>query len=325
MRTLITGATGCVGANLVEAVTEHGWNAVALRRASSSLKALEGLRYESAMGDVTDYESVLAAMHDVEIVFHVAAISEYWRSGVDRLYHVNVEGTRNVLRAAQVAGVRRVVFTSSVAALGIPDFGQTHNETGEFNLKPEQFHYGYSKVLAEQAVQEYVAKGLDVVVVNPGVVFGPRDVNMIGGSIIVEMKRLGMPVYPPGGVCVIDVADVCAGQIAAAELGRVGERYILGGENLWHRNLGEITAQVIGRSPPRIGLSRAMTRTLATVVDGLRKLGMRLPANGDQLRFSAETLWFDSTKAHSELGLTTRPYTESAQRTYDWYRMNGYL
>lgn len=325
MRTLITGATGCVGANLVEAVTTHGWNAVALRRASSSLKALEGLRYESALGDVTDYETLLAAMRDVEIVFHVAAISEYWRSGVERLYHVNVEGTRNVLRAAQVAGVRRVVYTSSVAALGIPDFGKTHDETAEFNLKPKQFHYGYSKVLAEQTVQEYVAQGLDVVIVNPAVVFGPRDVNLIGGSIIVEMKRLGMPVYPPGGVCVIDVADVCAGQIAAVELGRVGERYILGGENLWHRDLGEITARVIGRKPPRIGLSRGITRTLGAVVDGLRKLGMRLPANGDQLRFSAETLWFDSAKARRELGLTTRPYTESAQRTYDWYRTNGYL
>lgn len=322
---LITGATGCVGANLVEAVTRHGWQARALRRKTSSLKALQGLSYDSAIGDVTDPDSLLAAMQGVDVLFHAAAVADYWRTGHERLYHVNVEGTRNVLRAAQSRGVRRVVFTSSVASLGCPPFGQALDESATFNLQPAQFHYGYSKVLAEQVVTEFVAGGLDVIVVNPAVVIGPRDVNLISGSILVEEKRIGIPAYPPGGVCVIDVADVCAAHIAAAERGRVGERYILGGENLWYRDMVATTARVVGRKPARIGLSRGVTLRLAAAVDLLRRAGMSLPASGDQLRMSAETLWFDSSKARRELGLTTRPYAEAAQRTYDWYRANGFI
>jgi dihydroflavonol-4-reductase len=322
---LITGATGCVGANLVEAATQHGWRARALRRKTSSLKALEGLSCEPAVGDVMDYDSLVEAMRGVDVVFHAAAVADYWRSGPERMYHVNVEGTRNVLKAAQASSVRRVVYTSSVAALGMPAFGRTLDETAQFNLRPAQFHYGYSKVLAEQVAQEFVVAGLDVVIVNPVVVIGPRDVNLISGSIIVEEKRIGLPVYPPGGVCVIDVADACAAHLAAAERGRTGERYILGGENLWYRDMIAATAQVVGRKPARIGLSRGFTRALAGAVDLLSRAGLSLPASGDQLRMSAETLWFDSSKARRELGLVTRPYAEAAQRTYDWYRANGYV
>jgi dihydroflavonol-4-reductase len=323
--TLITGATGCIGANLVEAVTQHGWRVRALRRTTSSLRALEGLSYESALGDVTDLDSLRAAMRGVQVVFHAAAVADYWRSGAELLYHVNVDGTRNVMQAALDCGVRRVVYTSSVAALGQPVFGYALDETAAFNLRPNEFHYGYSKVLAEQVVHEFVAQGLAAVIVNPAVVLGPRDVNLISGSIILEEKRRGIPVYPPGGVCVIDVADVCAAQIVAAERGRVGERYILGGDNLWYRDLLTLTAEVVGRKPPRRALSRDMMRRLGSAADRLQRMGLRLPANGDQLRFSAETLWFDSSKARRELGLTTRPYREAAQRTYDWYRANGYL
>ena len=325
MNVLITGATGCVGANLVEAVGQKGWRAIALCRKTSSLHALEGLTYDQAYGDVTDYDSLLTAMRGVEIVFHVAAVADYWRAVKRRLYEVNVEGTRNVMRAAKASGVNRVVYTSSVASLGQPGFGKTANETAVFNLSPERWHYGYSKVLAEQVVQEAVADGLDAVIVNPAVVIGPRDVNLISGSIIIEEARMGVPVYPPGGVCVIDVADVCAGEIGAAEHGRRGERYILGGENLWHRDLIASTADVVGCRPARIGLSRGVTRALARCVDVLARTGLRLPGNGDQLRFAAETLWFDSTKARRELGLATRPYREAAQRAYDWYKTKGYI
>jgi dihydroflavonol-4-reductase len=325
MNVLITGATGCVGANLVDAITQNGWRAIALCRKTSSLRALAGLTYDQAYGDVTDYESMLTAMRDVEIVFHAAAVADYWRADKRRLYDVNVEGTRNVMRAARACGVRRVVFISSVASLGQPAFGKTLDETDAFNLSPEHWHYGYSKVLAEQVVRQFVAGGLDAVIVNPAVVIGPRDVNLISGSIMIEEARFGVPVYPPGGVCVIDVADVCAGAISAAEHGRSGERYILGGENLWHRELIAITAEVVGRHPARIGLSRQVTRGLAGMVDALGRTGLRLPGNGDQLRFAAETLWFDSSKARRELGLTTRPYREAAQRAYDWYKAKGYI
>ncbi|MCL5998022.1 MAG: NAD-dependent epimerase/dehydratase family protein [Chloroflexi bacterium] len=326
VKALITGATGCVGANLVEAVTQHGWEARALRRTTSSLKALEGLAYQPVIGDVTDVDSLTAAMQEVDVVFHAAAVADYWRTGQERLYTINVEGTRNVLRAAQACHVRKVVYTSSVASLGQPPFGTTVDESAQFNLRPEQFHYGYSKVLAERVVRAFVADGLDVVIVNPAVVIGPRDVNLISGSIILAMSRIGIPVYPSGGVCVIDVADVCAAHIAAAECGRAGERYILGGENLWYRDMMAVTAQVVGRKPPRIALAHGVMHILAGVVDFLQhRLKMTLPANGDQLRFATETFWFDSGKARRELGLSTRPYAEAARRTFEWYRAHGYI
>jgi dihydroflavonol-4-reductase len=325
MKVLITGATGCVGANLVEAVTQRGWHVVALRRGTSALRALQGLCYEPVIGDVLQPETLVRAMHGVQVVFHVAAVADYWRVGKDRLYRVNVQGTQNVLRAARAAGVERVVYTSSVAALGQPAFGQQADESSAFNLRAEEFHYGYSKYLAEQVVQGAVRAGQDVVVVNPAVVIGPRDVNQISGSLVVQERRLGIPAYPPGGVCVIDVADVCAGEIAAAERGRTGERYILGGENLWYRDMLAITARVVGRPVPHIRLPRRVMFGLAGIVDLLRKLGIALPANGDQLRFSTRTLWYSSAKARRELGLTTRPYEETAQRAYDWYRANHYV
>ena len=326
MEALITGATGFIGANLVEAVTQHGWQVRALHRTTSSLKALQGLRYASVLGDVTDADSLLPAMRGVDVVFHVAAVADYWRVGKERLYHVNVDGTRNVLQAARDCGVKRVVYMSSVAALGRPPFGQPVNESAPFNLKPEQFHYGYSKVLAENYVRAFVAAGMDAVIVNPAVVIGPRDVNLISGSLIVEAARNLIPAYPPGGVCVIDVADVCAACIAAAERGRTGERYILGGENLRHRELLGIVCDVVGRPRPVLPAPGFVMRGLGGLVDLARNVAhLSLPIDGEQARFSADTFWFDSTKARRELGLTTIPFGESARRTYEWYRREGYV
>jgi len=327
MRVLITGATGFVGANLVEAVTARGWIARALRRKTSSLKALEGLTYESAIGDVTEPDALREAMRDVDAVFHVAAVADYWRlDDVSRMMHVNVEGTRNVLAAAREAGVKRVVFTSSVAALGTSPNGAMLNETAQFTQKPEAFYYGWSKVLAERVAAEFVQNGLDVVTVNPVVVLGPRDVNLISGSIILEAAKMIMPFVPPGGVCMIDVADVCAGHIAAFEKGRAGERYILGGDNLSYREIIQTVTKAVGGRFIPITPPRGVVKALAAPVRfGRTRLGLKLPVDDSQIRNMAETLWFDSGKARHELGLVTRPFAETVARTRDWYAANGYM
>ncbi len=326
MLALVTGATGFIGANLVEALTQHGWAVRALHRPSSSLKALAGLRYESAIGDVTEPASLGAAMASVDVVFHVAAIADYWRSDAGRMMRVNVDGTRNVLRAALDAGVRRVVFTSSCASLGRPPFGQMLDERAQFNLQPHEFPYGYSKHLAEQVCREFIARGLDVIIVNPAVVFGPRDVNLISSSLIVEAARRTIPFVPPGGVSVVDVADVCAGHIAAAERGSTGERYVLTGENLTYRQLFDIVADVVGRPRPRLVLPSVLLKAAASPVDLLhRRLGWKLPVSSEQVRFAAETFWFDPGKARRELGLTARPIAETIARTHQWYVAHGYL
>ena len=326
MKALVTGATGFIGANLIEALAQHGWPARALRRQTSSLRALEGLIYESAIGDISLPETLPAAMDGVDIVFHVAASADYWRNDKGKMMRVNVDGTRNVLQAALEASVKRVVFTSSCAALGKPPFGQMLDERAQFNLRPDAFPYGYSKQQAEQVAEEFVQRGLDVVIVNPAVVLGPRDVNLISGSIIVEAAKHSLPAMPPGGVSFIDVADVCAGQIAAAEMGRTGERYILTSENLWYRDVFTQLAQMLGRRPPALALPGGAFHFAANIVDFAREsLKMKLPLNGDQVRFSADTFWFDAGKARRELGLNPMPFIDSARRTYEWYKASGFI
>lgn len=321
---LVTGATGFVGANLVEALNQRGWRVRALHRRTSSLRALDGLTYESALGDILDPDSLRAAMDGVEVVFHVAASADYWRNNADQMMRINVEGTRNVLQAALERSVRRVVYTSSCASLGLPPFGQSLDERAQFNLLPRAFLYGYSKHLAEQECQAFIAKGLDVVIVNPAVIFGPRDVNLLSGSLVIETKRRGgLPFTPPGGVSVIDVGDVCAGQIAAAERGRAGERYILTSENLWYADLIGMICEVVGAPKPKVKLPGWALRLAGAAAEALRRIGIRTPLSPEQLRFTAETLWFDNSKARRELGFAPRPAREAIQRTYDWYRVNG--
>ena len=326
MRCLITGASGLVGANLVVAAAQHGYAVRAMHRKNSSLKALQNLQYESALGDVTDEASLEAAVRDVDMVFHVAAVATYWKADVKQMYHVNIEGTRNVLKAARAAKVKRVVFTSSVSALGQPAFGKTLDETAQFNLKPEQFHYAYTKVLAEEVVQEFVKDGLDVVTVNPTIIMGPRDVNMIGGAMVLEAARQHLFYYPPGGTNMVDVADVCAGHLRAAEHGRTGERYVLGGENLWYKALLSAVNEAVGKPHPWLKTPGGLLRTIAGPVDWARShLNLKLPVDGQQLRLSAETFWFDSAKARTELGFTSRPFVETVHRAYEWYKANGYI
>lgn len=325
MQALVTGATGFVGANLVEALGTRGWRVRAMRRKTSPLKALEGLTYEDALGDVTDYDALLHATRGVDAVFHVAAIATYWRSDIQQMYRVNVDGTRNVLNAARANGVKRVVVTSSSAAMGRAPFGTAIDETARYNLKPAEYHYGYTKVLAEDVVREFVRDGLDVVIVNPAVIMGPRDVNLIGGSLITELSKRDVGFAPPGGVGMIDVADVCDGHIAAFERGVTGERYLLNGENLWHTDIMAVCKKVVGRSSRTVKLPRALTKAAAYPVDWLKALGIALPLNGEQLRLACDTFWFDAAKARTHLGLRTRPFEETVHRTWTWYRGNGYI
>jgi dihydroflavonol-4-reductase len=327
MKTLVTGSTGFVGANLCRALVERSWSVRALRRASSRLDALQGAAVEHAIGDVTEPDTLAEVMRDCDVVFHVAAVADYWRQSADKLYRVNVEGTRAVCQAALDANVKRLVFTSSVASLGIPRPGELADESHEFNVPPERFRYGHSKLLAEGVVREFAARGLEAVIVNPSVILGPGDLNLISGSIVTEVASGRVPpIYPPGGVNYIDVADVCAGHIAAAERGRPGERYILAAHNLTHREAMQIVCEVAGTPGPRFELPRALISPLAALIDLAARIARRpLPLNGDQLRLSGEFIYFDSSKAVRELELPQTPFPDTVERTYEWYKAHGYL
>jgi dihydroflavonol-4-reductase len=351
MKALVTGSTGFVGTNLVEGLAAAGIEVRALHRPSSRLDALRGLTHESIVGDVLDPTSLVPAMDDVDWVFHVAAVSDYWRQGnMAWLYRVNVGGTRNVLDAALTTGVRRVVFTSSGASLGIPSdiasssdprpepplyerssggspADQALDESAVFNIPPIRWPYGHSKHLAEMVVHDFVTRGLDVVIVNPTAILGPRDLNLISGSLILAAYRRQVPAIPPGGANYVDVADVITGHIAAAERGRVGERYILGGHNLTHKETATIIAEAIGVSAPRLDLPRATVEPLAVAIDLLNRIWPGEPlVDGNQIRLAQYHMFYDASKAQQELGLEPPiPFQTTVERTFQWYRANGYV
>ena len=325
MKALVTGATGFVGAHVVRALLDEGHSVRALHRRSSKLDALVGLNYESALGDVTDLDSLHAASDGCDWVFHVAAVADYWRADRARMMDVNVEGTRRVLQAARETGIQRVVFTSSAAAVGFLN-DRPANETDAFNLQPDRFPYGYSKLLAEAVVAEAVQAGQEVVTVNPVVVMGPGDLNVISGDFVLKIKRLqwGVPVTP-GGVAVIDVRDVARMQIAAAQRGRVGERYILGTANYKYADWFALIAEVVGASRPRLPLPAWTLPPFADLIDAAQRLGIALPVDGDQTRLGARDIFFDFSKGWRELGEPQIDMRQSVKDTYEWYREHGYV
>jgi dihydroflavonol-4-reductase len=325
-RALVTGATGCVGANVVAALLARGYDVRAMRRSTSSLDALDDLNPELVIGDILDSPSLVAACQSCTLVFHVAAVSDYWRTSAQRIYRVNVEGTRNVLAAALEAGVERLVYTSSIGALGVPPQGHLLDESAAFNLPPHRFSYGHSKYLAEQAVREAIAHGLDAVIVNPTGVIGARDINFIGGSMLREVRRGLSWFAPPGGLNWVDAETVGLGHVLAAERGRTGERYILGGDNVSHRTAIATVAEVVDGRRPLITLPRPVMGIVAVLTDGFNALWPGTPLfSGEQARLSGAEIYCDCSKAQQELGLPHIPFRVAVERAYAWYREQGTL
>ncbi|MFQ5399131.1 MAG: NAD-dependent epimerase/dehydratase family protein [Anaerolineae bacterium] len=327
MQAFVTGGTGFIGANLVEKLNQEGIPVRVLCRPTSSLAALAGLDFELATGDVLDEPEKLARlMAGCDWVFHVAAVADYWRQSREWLYRVNVDGTRHVLAAAKLAGAKRFVFTSSLAAMGIPKPGEMLTEASTFNLEPAQFPYGHSKSLAEQAVLEAASSGLAAVIVNPTVVLGPRDLNVISGSLILEAAKGRVRFAFPGGVNYVAAADVAAGHLAAADSGRVGERYILAGQNVSHREALALICRVVGQPPPRRTIPGWVLPLAAWGVAGMRWVfGNRVPLDANQVRLAGVVLYADGRKAVSELGLPQTSFETAVKSAYAWYDENGFL
>lgn len=344
---LVTGATGCVGANIVEALLKRGYTVRALRRETSSLRALAGLEPELVTGDVLDLPALRAAMAGCDGVFHAAAISQYWRNEPATIYAINVEGTRNVLQAARETGVRRVVYTSSVGALGKPARrGALLDERATFNLRPARFPYGHSKALAEAEVRQAVAGGLEVasfeaasleaacleaacleaVIVNPVTVIGRRDVGFVGGEFLRAARQGKAFAAPPGGVGIISASAVGRGHVLAFERGRSGERYILNGENILYRQLMRIVAEVVGARPPAFVIPGPALALAAGVVDLARRIrGAPLLVEGNQMRLSVQRLFYDASKAERELGLAPVSARRAVEEAWAWYQAEGLL
>ncbi len=325
MKALVTGATGFVGSQIAAALTRRGDRVRALRRTTSSTLALDGLDVEHAYGDILDREAVDAAVRGCDVVFHVAAVASYWRTRREDVYRVNLQGTRTVLDACLAAGVPRMVYTSSVAALGVPRDGRPADETQMLGRNEERWAYAHSKHLAEQEVRAAVANGLSAVIVNPAVVIGPGDHNLISGSMIIEMAKRPLPAAPPGGASMADIDAVVQGHLAAAERGRAGERYILGGENLTYTEITAIIAALVGRRAPRWKIPAWVLPLAAAALDAINHFVTRPIASGDQVRLSAHNVFFDSSKAIRELDYRILPFRDAAARAYRWYAEHDYL
>lgn len=327
MLACVTGGTGFVGSFVVRALLEDGHRVRVLHRQSSKLNALQGLDYESVIGDITDVESLLSAFRGCDWVFHVAAVADYWRADNDWLYEVNVEGTRKVLEAAQQTDVKRVVFTSSAAAIGLPkDASTPSDESVAFNLPPEDFYYGYSKALAEAVVQEFVAQGLDVVIVNPTVVIGAGDLNMISGTYITQVAQWQWLVpKTAGGIAVTDVRDVAQGHLSAVKKGKTGERYILNTANYSNDEWFSLIAECVGVAPPLLPTPNRLIPIVAKIIERLRSLGIKTPVNADQVRLGAKFVHFDASRSYRELYQPQIDMRQSVQETVAWYRHMGII
>jgi dihydroflavonol-4-reductase len=327
MRILVTGATGFIGSHVARALVERGDTVRILRRAASSIELLEGLPVEQAIGDILDLPSLSAACAGIEAVVHCAAQMGS-RGRVAARLDSHIDGTRNMLAAATAAGVRRFIYTSSVAALGIPDHPpaqtdegiQPLDETHEWRGDPSGWAYGHAKHQAEQMVRLAAQQGMEAVILNPALVIGPGDRNLVSNAFIWHMLRGRVPPLLPGGLNVVDIQDVTDGYLAAFDRGRPGERYLLCGENLPLGDLITTTAAVVGRRPPRLRLSLRTARTVGALAAGLAQM-VRAPITLDLLRVAGVYFYYDGSKARRELGLgSPRTFAPAATASAEWYR-----
>jgi len=323
-RALVTGGTGFIGSNIALRLVERHWDVRILERPGASRELLEGGPFEFVSGDVLEPETLLPAMQGIDVVFHAAGVVDYWNQGVERMYEVNVDGTRHVMEAALKSGIERVVHVSSTAAMGIyPD--ELVDETYRFNVKKEQFTYGHSKHLAEEIVSEYVEKGLPVVIVNPTTVIGPRDIRKVSSGMVVEVvKHCVPPLIPPGGVNIVPICDASQGTIEAAVKGRVGERYILGGENMSHRQIYQTIANVVGCGMKLKVMPRWQIALIAGITDMLQpQTRGPVPLTGTRLRLESQHFYYETTKARSSFNMPQTPLRVTIGRTFEWYEAMG--
>jgi dihydroflavonol-4-reductase len=327
MRALVTGATGFVGAAVARALVRDGWQVRALARPGSDRRNIKALPVEVSEGNLADRPSLERALSGCEALFHVAADYRLGAPDPRELYQTNVEGTRNILEAAQQAGVRRVVYTSSVATVGIPADGSPGNEDTPVGVADMIGHYKRSKFLAEQLVRETALAGMPVVIVNPSTPIGPGDVKPTPtGQMVLDAAAGRMPAYVDTGLNIVHVDDVAAGHLLAFQRGRPGERYILGGEDMTLREILFDIAQLVGRKPPRVRLPTAVVLPIAYVAEAVARVtGRPGRITLEGVRMSRKRMFFSSDKAKRELGYQWRPPAEALRDAIAWLREQGSL
>ena len=328
----VTGASGFVGSAVARALLGAGFAVRALVRPSSPRANLDGLGIEIAEGDMRDIAAVGRAVKGTRYVFHVAADYRLWARNPDDILRNNIEGTRVVIEAAKAAGAERIVYTSSVATLKPARPGCHADEMADETMPLAETEaigtYKRSKVAAERLVESMIAsEGLPVVIVNPTAPIGPRDVRPTPtGRIIIEAASGRMPAFVDTGLNIVHVDDVAEGHWLAFERGRVGERYILGGEDMSLQAILTVVAELTGRRPPRLRLPHRPMLALAGLAEGWARLSGGTPfATVDELRMAKKRMYFSSAKAAADLGYRPRPARQAIVDAVAWFREAGYL
>lgn len=328
MTALVTGANGFLGSAVVRALLDAGTAVRAFVRPRSDRRNLLGLDVELAEGDLTDRASLEKAAAGCDSVFHVAADYRLWVAEPSAMYRANVDGSVNVLEAAAAAGATRLVYTSSVAVLGINKDRTPADETTPVTLDDMIGHYKRSKFLAEQAVRARAAElGFPVVTVNPSTPIGPRDVKPTPtGRILLDAAAGRMPAYVDTGLNLVHVDDVAAGHLAAFARGTPGERYILGGDDFTLEQILKLVAEHVGRRPSTIRLPHWSVYPLAVAAEGVARLTKREPrVTLDGVRMSTKHMYFSSRKAQRELDYRWRDPRLAIAAAVDWFKANGYF
>ena len=327
MRAFVTGGTGFIGSSVVRVLLERNVGVRALCRAGSDRRNLDGLDVEIVEGDLRDLGSLRHGIEGCELVFHVGALYSFWVRPAGLIYEVNIDGTRNVFDAAAEAGVERIVYTSSVAALGLHEDGTPADETTETSLDRIPGDYKKTKYLAEQVALDY-AKELPIVIVNPSFPVGPRDRKPTPtGQTILDFLNRKMPAYIETGMNVVDVEDCALGHWLAAEAGRIGERYILGGENVTMKEMLDLLADIAGLSAPRVRVPYRPILALSYLNAAFCRLFPKVTPRmtPETIRMSSHYMYFDPSKAVRELGFPQTPARDALAKAVEWFRENGYV
>lgn len=327
MTTLVTGATGFVGSAVARTLAARGHGLRLLTRANSDRRNLAGLDAEVVVGDLTDPASLARAAAGCQYVFHVAADYRLWVRDPNDMLRANVDGAVNMIRAAAEAGAERIVHCSSVAALGLIGDGSLSDETTPAKESDFIGIYKRSKYLAERAVRELAGQGVPVVIVNPAAPVGPRDIKPTPtGKMILDAAAGRMPAYIDTGLNIVHVDDVAEGHVLALEKGRIGERYILGGENMLLRDILALVARIAHKPAPFIRLPEPL---LWPVAWGMEKFaaatGIPPLVTRDHLKMARKKMFFSSAKATAELGYNPRPVSQAVEDAVAWFRVNGML
>jgi dihydroflavonol-4-reductase len=328
-RALVTGGTGFVGSHVVRRLLAEGVTVRVLARGQSSLRALEGLPVEVVTGDLRQPETLAPALDGCRMLFHVAADYRLWCPDPEELYRANVAGTAALMDAARASeSIERIVYTSSVGALGIRSDGEPADEDTKVSLADMVGHYKRSKYLAEEEVRRRAREGLPVVLVHPSTPVGPGDWKPTPtGQMIVDFLNGRMPAYVDTGLNLIAVEDVAEGHWRAATRGRIGERYILGHRNLSLREILGLLATLTGRLAPRfrmpVGVCVAMAHLDGWVEGGILRREPRIPLEG--ARMARKKMYFSAARAVRELDLPQTPIEEALARAVAWYRERAYV